>query len=292
MIERIHLAILDEVDRRGTLTAAAEALCLTQPALSHAIKKLENRIGTPLWTKEGRQLRLTRAGSYLLGTAKRLLPQLTRAEEVLGQFAKGKRGTLCIGMECHPCYQWLLGIVSAFLDGWQDVEIDVKQAFRFDGLTALVDYDIDLLITPDPVQVKNLSFIPVFEYELVLATAKNHPFAGLSHVSPHQLSDQVLITYPVPRERLDIYTRFLIPARCLPGRQKTIETTDIMLQMVASGRGVTALPRWLINEYEKKLPLQAIRIGPEGIWNEIHIGIREQDTEVDYIRGFLELAGA
>ena len=73
VLERIHLNILREVDRCGTLTGAAEALHLTQSALSHAIKKLEQRLGTPVWQKDGRRLRLTRAGEYLLGFANRVL---------------------------------------------------------------------------------------------------------------------------------------------------------------------------------------------------------------------------
>ncbi len=291
MIERIHLAILNEIDKKGTLTAAAESLCLTQPALTHAIRKLEARIGTPLWQKDGRGLRLTRAGRYLLALSKRILPQLALAEEKLSQYAQGRRGMLCIGMECHPCYRWLLDIVSQYLTAWPDVEIDVKREFQFDGIKALADFDIDLLITPDPVSSRGLLFTPVFEYEQVLAVPAAHPLAEQDHVTAEQLTDEVLITYPVPLDRLDIYTGFLIPARCRPKHHKTIETTDIMLQMVASGRGVTALPRWLVADYEERLRLKSVRIGAQGIWKEICVGVRCEDERIDYIRGFLQIAG-
>lgn len=290
MIERTHLAILQAVDRRGTLTAAADSLCLTQPALSHAMKKLELQLGTPLWSKEGRGLALTQAGRYLLELADRMLPQLEQAEETLRQFAEGKRGLLRIGMECHPCYRWLSGIVSSFLEKWPDVEVDVKEGFRFDGIQALTDFEIDLLITPDPVVMPPLQFTPVFDYELVLAMRAGHPLADVPHVTPEQLSDEVLITYPVPVERLDVFTQFLIPARCRPRRHKSIETTDIMLQMVAAGRGVTALPHWLVAQYGDKLPLRSVRIGPDGIWKEICVGIRKSDAAVNYIGAFIEQA--
>lgn len=112
MLERMHLAIVREVDRQGSLTAAADVLCLTQSALSHSVKKLEQQLGTAVWIREGRSLRLTQAGRYLLAVANRVLPQLELAQERLRQFAQGERGTLRIGMECHPCYQWLLKVVS------------------------------------------------------------------------------------------------------------------------------------------------------------------------------------
>ena len=112
MIERIHFKILKEIDQQGSLTAAAEKLNLTQSALSHAVKKLEHQIDTPLWRKDGRNLQLTQAGTYVLKEAKRLLPQFERVDEVLAQYAAGDLGSLKIGMECHPCYQWLLTVVG------------------------------------------------------------------------------------------------------------------------------------------------------------------------------------
>ena len=290
MLERMHLAIVQEVDKQGSLTAAASVLCLTQSALSHTIKKLESQLGMDIWMREGRSLRLTQAGQYLLSVANRVLPQLALAEERLGQFAQGERGTLRIGMECHPCYRWLLNVVAPFLAAWPDVDVDVKQKVQFGGLGALFGYEIDLLVTPDPVYKPGLHFEPVFDYEQVLVVAKGHALAGVSHVEPQQLMGEILITYPVSTDRLDIYTHFLLPAGVSPKRQKMIETTDIMMQMVASGRGVAALPRWLAQEYAAQMDIVALRIGPSGIAKQIFVGIRETDAAIDYIRAFIELA--
>lgn len=290
MLERMHLAIVREVDRQGSLTAAADVLCLTQSALSHSVKKLEQQLGTTVWVREGRSLRLTQAGQYLLAVANRVLPQLELAQERLRQFAQGERGTLRIGMECHPCYQWLLKVVSPYLAAWPDVDVDVKQKFQFGGIGALFGYEIDLLVTPDPLFKPGLKFEPVFDYEQVLVVAKNHPLAGATHVKPQQITREVLITYPVDIERLDIYNQFLLPAGVTPRRHKTIETTDIMLQMVAGGRGVAALPRWLVQEYADKLDVVPVRLGPRGIAKQIFLGAREADTAIDYVRAFVELA--
>ena len=298
MLERIPLAIVQEVDRQGSLTAAAGALHLTQSALSHAVRKLEEQLGTALWIREGRSLRPTQAGEYLLAVANRVLPQLDQAEERLRQFARGERGTLRIGMECHPCYQWLLKIVSPYLAAWPTVEVDVKQKFQFGGVGALFGYDIDLLVTPDPFFRPGLVYEPVFDYEQVLVVSGRHRLAQASpdsrqampHVLPGQLADEILLTYPVETERLDIYNQFLIPAGVHPRRHKIIENTDIMLQMVASGRGVTALPRWLVEEYAQKMDIVPLRLGPDGIAKQIHLGYREGDAEVDYLRGFVAMA--
>lgn len=290
MLERIHLLIVQQVARHGSLTAAATVLCLTQSALSHTMKKLEDQLGTQIWSREGRNLRPTQAGHYLLSVASRVLPQLEVAEERLNQFANGERGTLRIGMECHPCYQWLLKVVAPYLANWPDVDVDVKQKFQFGGIGALFGFEIDLLVTPDPLFKPGLHFEPVFEYEQVLVVSSKHRLAGATSVRPRDLVRETLITYPVPPERLDIFNQFLMPEGIAPRRHKTIETTDILLQMVASGRGVTALPRWLVEEYQDKLELVPVRLGKKGISKQIFLGARESDNDTDYLNAFIEHA--
>ncbi len=292
MIERIHLAIIREVEQQGSLTAAAEKLFLTQSALSHSIKKLEQQLGTDIWLREGRSLRLTQSGQYLLAVANRLLPQLSLAEERLRQFAQGERGTLRIGMECHPCYQWLLKVVSPYLADWPDVDVDVKQKFQFGGIGALFGYEIDMLVTPDPLYKPGLLFQPVFDYEQVLVVHRQHALAQADYVRPEQLSSETLITYPVDIDRLDIYNQFLQPAGISPHLHKPIETTDIMLQMVASGRGVAALPRWLVEEYQARFDVVPVKLGKQGIAKQIYLGIREADIQIDYVQAFIGLAQA
>lgn len=290
MIERIHLEIIQSVDQHGTLTAAAKTLNLTQSALSHAVTKLERQQGTDIWHREGRHLRLTQAGEYLLAVANRVLPQLTYAEERMQQFGQGKRGTLRIGMECHPCYQWLLKVVAPYLEKWSDVDVDVKQKFQFGGIGALFGYEIDVLVTPDPLHKQSLRFEPVFDYEQVLVVGRDHRLASAAFVLPKQLANETLISYPIPVERQDIYNQFLIPAGVMPKQHKVIETTDIMLQMVAGGRGVAALPQWLVEEYSSKVAIAPVRLGRQGIPKQIFLGMREGDMEIDYLKAFLELA--
>lgn len=291
MLDRQHLAILLEVDRLGSLTAAAERLNLTQSALSHSIRKFEERHGVAVWQKHGRNLRLTQAGRYLLALAQRLLPQMEEAERVLGDFAAGQRGALRVGMECYPCQKWLMRITTAYLKAWPDVDFDVSTAFRFDGVGALLAYEIDLLITPDPVERPEVRFIPVFNYELVLAVPESHHLADTGVASPGDLTNEELITFPVAVDRLDVFTRFLLPAHCRPQRLRTAETTELMLQLVANGRGVCVIPDWILRQDGADLPLRAVRLGPgAGLEKSIHVGFRREDEETEYLKGFLSLA--
>jgi Transcriptional regulator len=289
-IERVHLEIIRAINRLGSLTAAAESLYVTQPALSHSIRKLEDSLGQAIWTREGRTLRLTQGGEYLLSVANRLLPQLERAEQQLAQFAQGERGTLRIGMECHPCYQWLLKIAAPFLNAWPNIDMDVIQKFQFGGIDALYGHDVDILVTPDPLKKQGLVFVPVFDYEQVLVVDKDHTLRKAKYVQPEQLAEETLITYPVSIDRLDVYSRFLTPAGVIPKRHKLIETTDIILQMVACGRGVAALPRWLVMEQQDRFEIYPVRLGKEGVDKKIFVGFRKKEAEIDFMKAFVEIA--
>ena len=290
MLERTHLMTLLAVARTGSLTAAAEQLHVTQPALSHSIKKLEQHLGTPLWTKSGRNLQATTAGQAVIALAERLLPQFEATEVLIEEIARGNQGILRIGMECHPCYQWLLKVVEPFLLQWPKVDVDVKQAFKFGGMGALYGFEIDLLVTPDPLFKQGLCFTPVFDYEHVLVVSGNHPFASLPFVTPEQLASETLYTYPVEPSRLDIFSEFLHPAHITPKQHKTLEATDILLQMVAAGRGISALPGWLVQDYASKFGITGVRLGEAGIHKSLYIGTRADEKPPRYLEAFLTLA--
>ncbi|OPX56409.1 LysR family transcriptional regulator, regulator for metE and metH [Oceanospirillum multiglobuliferum] len=292
MIERTHLTILRAIDQYGSLTAASENLFLTQSALSHTIKKLEGQIGSRLWEKDGRNIRLTQAGEYLLKEANRVLPQLERIDETLSRFANSEQGSLHIGMECHPCYQWLLKVVEPFLEHFPGVDLDVKQRFQFGGMAALFNHDIDILVTPDPIQKEGIIFEPVFPYEQVLIVSTHNPLSQNAFITPEQLRSETLFTYPVEIERLDIFQQFLLPAHCRPKKHKTLEATEIILQMVAANRGVATLPAWLGQEYAQTLPIGLVRLGQAGLHKQIYLGVREQEVEGLHIQTFFKLAKA
>lgn len=290
MLERSHLALLQALERCGTLALAAEHLCLSQSALSHAIHKLERHYGVRIWHKEGRQLRLSQAGLYLLEVGARVLPQFEDADAALRRFAAGKQGLLRIGMECHPCYEWLVSIVRPFLDRWPHVDLDVVQQFRFNGLQALGNHQVDVVITSDPIEQPSFVNLPIFAYELVLVSAEGWGQTRAAHIEAPQLADQTLLSFPVARDRLDVFTQFLLPAQVEPQIHKTVETTEIMLQLVAAGRGVCTLPDWLAQRYVQQHPLRTWRLGARGVHKWLHLVVRKNDVRVNYIQDFVRIA--
>lgn len=289
MIERIHLQIILALHQYQTLTAAASSLNLSQSALSHQIKHLEERLGVKLWQKDGRMLRLTQAGEQLLASAQGILPMLKRTEHTLQAYAEGRQGNLRIGVECYPCYEWLTRVIADFLQASPDVDVDIIQKFQFSGVEGLLNHSVDLLITPDPFENSSLIFESLFDYELVLLVAEDHLLANEKYCVPQMIADQTLLLFPVPIERLDIYTEFLIPAHINPKAQKFTESIEMMLQLTVCQRGVMTLPRWLAKIYCDKYPLRALGLGEEGVYKTLYAAFKQSDKETPYIHNFLNI---
>ena len=288
MIERSHLKIIQALADNGTLTAAANALFLTQPALSHQIRYLEKKLDASLWQRDGRQLRLTQAGELLLRVARQVLPVLEQTEKTLKAYGEGRMGILRLGVECHPCYEWLKGILANFLTAMPDMDVDIVNKFQFSGLEGLLNHHVDLLVTPDVVTMPGIVYQPLFDYEVVLLVADSHPLANYESIVPEQLGNETLLTFPVSHDRLDIFTHFLLPAAINP-KTKPMESLDIMVQMVGLNRGVTVLPGWLADEYCQKLPVKTIRLGKKGLAKTLFAAMRESDVDIYYMQAFVQL---
>ena len=287
MIEHSHLKIIQALHANGTLTEAANALCLSQPALSHQIGYLEKKLGVTLWEREGRSLRLTQAGTLLLEVAHQVLPVLSQAEKTLAAYSEGRQGILRIGVECYPCFEWLTGVIGQFMQQMPDIDVDIVHKFQFSGLEGLLNHHIDVLITPDLVKKEKIDYEILAEYQLILLVAVDHPLANADYLTPELLSKETLLTFPVPLERLDILTHFLTPSHLEPEKLKQIESLEIMLQMTALKRGVCVLPEWLADIKNKDLKLRKIRIGKKGLYQKLLLALRDPDKTIPYIQKFI-----
>ncbi len=287
MIEHSHLRIIQALNANGTLTKAANSLCLSQSALSHQIRYLEKKMGVTLWEREGRNLRLTQAGELLLQTAQQILPVLEQAEHTLKAYSEGRLGVLRIGVECYPCYEWLTDVIGTFLRKMPEVDIDIVNKFQFSGIEGLLNHHIDILVTPDMEQKEKIYYVTLAEYELVVLTNENHSFREKTMLKPDDFSNETLLTFPVSSDRLDIFTQFLNPAYIKPSSIKNIESIDLMLQMVSLGRGICVVPEWMADNYMEKTKLNKYTIGEKGIQKKLFLALRKQDRNISYIKKFI-----
>ena len=289
-IELRDLRTLVALRDSGSLVEAAEQVHLTQSALSHQMKELETRVGCALFVRKTRPVRFTTAGTRLLSLADQTLPLVHSAELDLQRLAGGESGRIYMAIECHSCFEWLLPAIDAYRDKWSDVELDIASGFHFAPLPALARGDLDLVITADPVDEPGIHYFPLFSYEAKLAVAKDHELVGKEWVDAQDLADETIISYPVDRDRLDLFTSFLDPAGIQPEHVRHAELTTMIVQLVASGRGVACLPNWALHEYLQNDYLSVRSLGEEGVWPTLYGAVRKDQADAPFMLGFVEVA--
>ena len=285
-----HLRTLAALRDADSLVDAAELVHLTQSALSHQVKDIESRLGCPLFFRKTRPVRFTPAGQRLLELADDVLPRAHAAERDLARLAGGETGRLHLAIECHSCFEWLLPAINAYREAWPGVELDISGGFNFEALPALKRGDLDLVITADPVDDPQLRYVPLFGYEAQAALAADHPLAEKPWLEAADFAGETLIVYPVNRDRLDVFTRFLDPAGVAPARVRTAELTTMMVQLAASGRGLCCLPNWALHEYSRRGYVVARSLGEEGVWPNLAAAVRAEQSDAPFLSAFAALA--
>ena len=155
-----QLRAIQAIHQLGSLSNAADVLNLTQSALSHQIKGLENQVGVDLFVRRTKPLKLAAAGMRMLKLADKILPEIEATEDEFRRLLSGKTGRLHIAIECHACFEWLFPVLEAFRKAWPDVDVDIWPGLAFEALPALVREETDLVISSDPEQHSDFEFSP------------------------------------------------------------------------------------------------------------------------------------
>ena len=289
-IEFRHLKTIRAIHTCGGLARAADMLNITQSALSHQIKGLEDQTGVELFVRRSKPLKLSAAGHRLLRLAERILPEIEALESEFNGLRQGSAGRLHIAIECHACFEWLFPVLERFRKTWGDVDVDIRPGLAFDALPALQKQEVDLVVSSDPEDLPGIVFKPLFDYEPVFVASSQHPLAAREFVVAEDFRAETLITYPVERTRLDVFTELLIPARVEPAAVRQVELTAVILMLVASNRGVSVLPDWVVREVKTSSDYVTRRVTQKGLTKRLYAAIREEDGDKPYMAQLIRLA--
>ncbi|MBO9456520.1 LysR family transcriptional regulator [Paracoccus sp. R12_1] len=289
-LELRHLRTVRAIHHEGGLARAADMLHITQSALSHQIKALEEQAGVELFVRRAKPMRLSAAGMRLLRLAEQVLPLVAATEAEFKGVEAGRIGRLHIAMECHACFDWLLPVLDIFRRAWPDVDVDIRQRLAFGALPALAREEVDLVISSDPEDVPGVIYQPLFDYAPTLVVPAAHPLVAKGYAEPQDLAAETLITYPMDRARLDVFSQFLIPAGVEPAAQRSVELTAVALMLVASGRGVAVMPDWVLRREAGNPELAMLPLGQGGVMRRLYAALRETDLTQPYMAHVLRLS--
>ncbi len=289
-IEFRHLRTIRAIHAAGGLARAADQLNITQSALSHQIKGLEDQAGVELFVRRSKPMTLSAAGMRLLRVANKVLPEIEALEAEFSGVRDGSSGRLHIAIECHACFEWLFPVLEAFRHNWPEVDVDIRPGLAFDALPALQKEEVDLVVSSDPEALRGIAFKPLFDYEPVFLASALHPLAQKDYIEAEDFRGQTLITYPVDRSRLDVFTELLTPAKVEPAAIRQVELTAVILLLVASNRGVAVLPDWVVRELRTSDDYVVRPITEGGLTKRLYAAIRDDDAAKPFMAHLLKLA--
>ena len=290
-IEFRHLRTIKAIHEFGGLARAAEQLNITQSALSHQIKGIEDQAGIELFVRRSKPLKLSAAGQRLLRAAERILPEIDALQAEFSGLRAGHSGRMHIAIECHACFEWLFPVLENFRKTWGDVDVDIRPGLAFDALPALLKEEVDLVVSSDPEDLPGVTFKPLFDYSPVFVASRHHPLAQKPYIQAEDFRGETLITYPVERARLDIFSQLLTPAKVEPAAIRQAELTAVILLLVASNRGVTVLPDWVVREVKYSSDYITRPLTQTGVTRRLYAATRSDDLQKPFVRDLIALAG-
>ena len=288
-LELRHFRALRAIHQAGGLARAADLLNMTQSALSHQVAGIEDQVGMELFARRSRPMRLSAAGIRMLRVAERILPEVASLEEEFRALSAGKTGRLHIAIQCHACFDWLFPVLELFRHAWPEVDVDIRAGLAFDAFPALVREEVDLVISSNPEPLSGVTFNPLFDYHPTFIASSQNPLASKLRIEPEDFRDQALITYPVGRDKLDIFTEFLTEAKVEPRAQRPVELTAVILMLVGSNRGVSVLPDWVIRDVKSNADYVTRPLGDGTITKRLCAATREEDVAKPLMAHFLRL---
>jgi LysR family transcriptional regulator for metE and metH len=289
-IELKHLRTILAIHKTGSLQRATEQLNMTQSAISHQLRYIREQIGVELFVPETRPLKLSPEGLELIEAAERILSEVDKLKSRFVDLRSGQTGRMFIAIECHACFEWLFPVLNLFRDHHSNVDVDIKPGLAFKAIEALQNEEVDLVISADPEELAGIEFHELFTYEPIFIASRNHPLSKRPYIDAEDFADQNIITYPVPKERLDLFNLLLLPAGIEPLSIRQIELTSVILLLVSANKGVSVLPDWVLQSSRETDHLTQKRLTKKGTSRKLYAAVRRRDSEKLYIKTFLSLS--
>jgi LysR family transcriptional regulator, regulator for metE and metH len=287
-----HLRLVAAVADAGGQTRAAHRLNLTQSALSHQLRELEARIGTPLFIRATRRMVLTAVGERVLASARRVLHEVETLErDLTDQSENGDAGVVRLATECYTCYHWLPGVVTAFRKEWPRVDVRIIAEATADPVRALLDGALDLAIVAGDVDERRLGCTSLFEDEQVVVMAPDHPLATRQFVTPEDLRSEHLILYTTHTSESSVLREVLRPAGVEPRQLTRVQLTEAIVELVKAGLGISVLARWAIAPQLRDRSLVGVPLTSRGFHRRWWAVTRPHETTPAYQRSLLDLLG-
>ena len=284
-----HLRLVAAIADAGTMTRAADRLFLTQSALSHQLRDIETRLGTPLFLRVGRRMVLTAAGRRVLDGARRILADVERVEEDVRRLAGNVEGVIRVSTQCNTGYHWLPPLLKSFDRTYPRVAVHIAVDATDRPVNALLDGEVDLALLSEIPDDRRLRIRPLFRDEMIALAARANPLAQRPWVEAADIAREHLLLYATRPEESFVFREILGPAGLHPAKLSFIMLTEALIELARAGIGVAVLPRWAAGRALSAGGLVAVPITRRGTHRQWVAATLAAQLDPPYLTGFIDL---
>jgi LysR family transcriptional regulator for metE and metH len=265
-LEARDLRLVQAIAEAGGATRAARRLHLSQSAVSHQLRGLEDRLGVALFRRDGRKLVITTAGQRLVELGSPVLAQLRQAEVELRRSSQQERTKLRLAAQCYTAYHWLPKALLALAAEHPEVELVLSNEVLGDAREAFGEDRVDLALCVQAPTRGSFKQVPLFKDELMLAVPRGHALARKPFIDGCDLANDTLIQTNVSSAERDRVLKVLFgntPPKV--GRVLRLPLAEAVLDLVQAGLGVSILPGFALRTRIARGEIQAVRLSRRGL---------------------------
>ena len=290
-MELNELQVLQAVAAERSFSRAAIRLHRTQPAVSQAIRRLEDELGERLFDRSSKGGRLTEAGTILLDYAERLTRLKDAAEGAVRELQELRRGRVVIGVN-EAAVHVLLPIVVQFRETYPHAQVEMRRVQSRQIPSEVLNRSLDFGLVTFPPGERGLLSVPLGVDELVMLTHPTHPLARRRQVTMEEFGRQTVIAHNDPSPRRERVLRLFEQKHAPINIQMSLPSLDGIKRAVEMNLGVALLPRrCALSEIARK-QLAAVRVPQLRVPRSLRLLYRQTGESSHAASAFLEAAQA
>jgi LysR family transcriptional regulator, regulator for metE and metH len=264
-LEARDLRLVQAIAEAGGATNAGRQLHLSQSAVSHQLRGLEERLGLALFERHGKRLHITRAGQKLVELAHQVLQPLLQAELELKRGLYPEKQQLRVATQCYTAYHWLPRALQALQVAHPEVELALHSEVIGDAHEQLSEREVDVVLCVTPPRTGPFTRVHLFDDELVLVVPRGHALGRKKFVTGEDLAPETLIQTPINSTERDRVTRLVFGGPARVNKVLRVPAIEAVMDLVQAGLGVSILARFAASARQARGDLELVRLTRRGV---------------------------
>lgn len=286
-MELKYFRLIKTIAEEGSIANSSEKLFLTQSAISHQLKDLENQLGFKVFYRKRNQWELTEEGTALYKLGNTIITTIDDGFKNIKKIQNGSVGTIRVSTECYSFYQGLPSFIQKMAVLYPKINVDLTLEATHKPVEKVLSNELDIAIVTSEPESKLLKSIPFFNDEIFAIIHQQNVLNKLEFIDAKSLAAAHLIIHSYPLETVSVYEQFLKPNKAAPFKISAVPLTEVALEMVEANFGILCMPKWTLKSFKLSKDVVFKKLGKQGLKRQHYLVIRKEDESKKYINDFI-----